>query len=164
MRPAGDSRVDLEIALGLARRSESGFHKPPARLPEAPSKGRIGGQLLDASREIGLRAEEEPGHAVLHQRAVAGNVGSEHGASEGERLEHRIGHAAFGQRTVEDDIDGLEERGHGGVRYRPQVARPWTTAERLLQALGLPRIEGRSRVPEPQPRMPMQEAIERSQG
>src|SRR5262249_43141546 len=140
--------IDLSVALDLL----PGGILPDGELStssaEALAKRRIAGKRRRAPLESRLVAEEHPGPAVLDDRTIALDVRSEHGATEPERLEHRVGHAALRKGAIHDDIGLGQERAHLRVRNCADVASPRTRRQVTLQSLTHDGIEHRADVDE----------------
>src|SRR5438876_347625 len=137
------SAIDLPVAVDLARGRVALGHPRASGRAEPRAQRGVARQAQGRRLQLGVAGEHQPGDLVLDERAVARNVRGEHRATERLRLEHRVGHAALGDRAVQHDVGAGEQRGHRGVRDRTEVARPRPTGQRLRERPALHRTQHR---------------------
>src|SRR5881409_3208917 len=77
------ARVHGEVTVQLARGAEPRGDALPAGAAQSPPQRGVSEQLLGLTGELLGRAEQESGHAVVDERAVALDVRGEDGAAEG---------------------------------------------------------------------------------
>src|SRR5262245_34957314 len=150
LRDRGQTPVDFEVTFDLLfRRIERGNPGPPRRA-QSGAQGRIAEEALGGGLQPDVVAEEQAGDVVLDQRAVALDVGGDDRSPRDQRFQNGVGHAPFGDRTVQYDVDLGEQRAHLGMRHGTHMTCPRLTGERPEQSLAFACVKNRSCIKQPQ--------------